>query len=352
MSICKQGGNMKRIGIIFGGRSGEHEVSLLSATSVIEAFDREKFQVVMLGITRTGQWKLYDGPVEKIASGAWEETAQDIDISQLGQLADFMFPVLHGPYGEDGTIQGLFEMLRLPYAGCGVLASALCMDKVSAKKIFEEAGLPTSRYQLVYAEDLETEMEAVLDRIEAELPYVMFVKPSNMGSSVGISKVRTREELRKALLLAAQYDRRIIIEEGINCREVETGVIGNRYAEVAEVGEIVAKLDFYDYTAKYTDDAGTEISVPANLPKRTYEKIRALAKEAYLATDCSGFARIDFFVEKNSGEVYINEINTIPGFTKYSMFPVMWNAAGVSFTELLERIVDFGYERYYAKNNR
>lgn len=343
---------MKKIGVIFGGRSGEHEVSLLSATSVIEAFDPDKFEVVMIGITKEGQWKHYEGPAEKIANGTWEEDARSIEVSQLGQLADFMFPVLHGPYGEDGTIQGLFEMLNLPYAGCGVLASALCMDKVSAKKIFEEAGLPTSRYELVYAEDLDTEMEEILDRIERELPYTVFVKPSNMGSSVGISKVRTRQELCQALRLAARYDRRIIVEEGINCREVETGVIGNHQAEVAAVGEIVAKLDFYDYTAKYTDDAGTEISVPANLPKRIYEKIRTLAKEAYRAADCSGFARVDFFVDKTSGEVYINEINTIPGFTKYSMFPVMWNQVGVSFTELVERIVDFGYERYYAKNNR
>lgn len=343
---------MKKIGVIFGGRSGEHEVSLLSAVSVIEAIDRNKFEVVTIGITRRGQWKLYRGPVENIGTGTWEETAEDIDISKLGEVADFMFPVLHGPYGEDGTIQGLFEMLDLPYAGCGVLASALCMDKVSAKKIFEEAGLPTSRYQLVYAEDLRGDMEGVLEKIEKEIPYAMFVKPSNMGSSVGISKVHNRQELREALLLAAEYDRRIIIEEGLNCREVETGVIGNYEAEVAAVGEITAKKDFYDYTAKYSDDSGTEISMPAKLPKLTYEKIRQLAKEAYRAADCSGFARIDFFVDKTSGEVYINEINTIPGFTRYSMFPVMWNEMGVSFTELIERIVEFGYERYYAKNNR
>lgn len=343
---------MKRIGVIFGGRSGEHEVSLMSATSVIEAMDREKFQVVPIGITREGQWKRYDGPVEEIAKGTWEETAEDLEISKLKEIADFMFPVLHGPYGEDGTIQGLFEMLDLPYAGCGVLASALCMDKVSAKKVFEEAGLPTSRYRLVYGEDLEADMERIVEKIEEEIPYVMFVKPSNMGSSVGISKVHNREELKAALVQAARYDRRIIVEEGIHCREVETGVIGNHYAEVAAVGEIVAKKDFYDYNAKYSDDAGTEISMPADLPKRTYEKIRALAKEAYRATDCSGFARIDFFVDKSSGEVYINEINTIPGFTRYSMFPVMWNQMGVSFPELIERIVDFGYERYYAKNNR
>lgn len=343
---------MKRIGVIFGGRSGEHEVSLLSAASVIEAIDRNKYQVVMIGITREGQWKLYLGELSEIPSGAWEETAEDITVSQLKDLADFIFPVLHGPYGEDGTIQGLFEMLDMPYAGCGVLASALCMDKVSAKKIFEEAGLPTSGYKLVYSEDLAEHMEEIIADIEAELPYVMFVKPSNMGSSVGISKVRNADELRQALLLAAKYDRRIIIEEGIDCREVETGVIGNHKPQVAAVGEIVAKLDFYDYTAKYTDDSGTEISIPAQLPKLTYEKIRTLAKEAYRACDCSGFSRIDFFVDKKTGEVYINEINTILGFTKYSMFPKMWEEMGVGFTELIERIVEFGYERYYAKNNR
>lgn len=343
---------MKRIGVIFGGRSGEHEVSLLSAASVIEAIDRNKYQVVMIGITREGQWKLYLGELSEIPSGAWEETAEDITVSQLKDLADFIFPVLHGPYGEDGTIQGLFEMLDMPYAGCGVLASALCMDKVSAKKIFEEAGLPTSGYKLVYSEDLAEHMEEIIADIEAELPYVMFVKPSNMGSSVGISKVRNADELRQALLLAAKCDRRIIIEEGIDCREVETGVIGNHKPQVAAVGEIVAKLDFYDYTAKYTDDSGTEISIPAQLPKLTYEKIRTLAKEAYRACDCSGFSRIDFFVDKKTGEVYINEINTIPGFTKYSMFPKMWEEMGVGFTELIERIVEFGYERYYAKNNR
>ncbi|SCJ48845.1 D-alanine--D-alanine ligase [uncultured Eubacterium sp.] len=343
---------MERIGVIFGGKSGEHEVSLLSATSVIEAIDREKYDVVMIGITKKGQWKLYGGDVKNLADGSWEETAKDIEASDLKQLADFALPILHGPYGEDGTIQGLFEMLDVPYAGCGVLSSALCMDKVSAKKIFERMGLPTARYKLVYAEDVREDMDSVIKEVEAELPYTLFVKPSNMGSSVGISKVRNREELREALTLAGKYDRRIIVEEGINCREVETGVLGNHKPEVAAVGEIVAKLDFYDYTAKYTDDAGTELSIPAKLPSSTYEEIRGLAKKAYMALDCSGFARIDFFVDKDTGEVYINEINTIPGFTKYSMFPLMWKEAGLSFRELVERIVDLGYERYHAKNNR
>ncbi|MGN0659210.1 MAG: D-alanine--D-alanine ligase family protein [Emergencia sp.] len=343
---------MKRIGVIFGGRSGEHEVSLLSAVSVIEAINRDKYQVVAIGITRKGRWKLFRGETAAIADGSWESDAEEIQPSDIKNLADFALPILHGPYGEDGTIQGLFEMLDMPYAGCGVLSSALCMDKVSAKRIFEREGLPTSRYCLVYGEDVSEDIEAVMDMVEREIPYVMFVKPSNMGSSVGISKVRNRSELADALVLAAKYDRRIIVEEGISCREVETGVLGNRNLEVAAVGEIRASLDFYDYTAKYSDDVGTEISVPADLPKETYERIRTLAKRAFMALDCSGFARVDFFVDKDTGEIYINEINTIPGLTKYSMFPTMWKEMGVSFPDLIERIVDLGYERYYAKNNR
>lgn len=343
---------MERIGVIFGGKSGEHEVSLLSATSVIEAIDRNKYEVVMIGITKKGVWKIFDGDIKAIADGSWENEAKDMEISQLKELCDFALPILHGPYGEDGTIQGLFEMMDIPYAGCGVLASSLCMDKVSAKRMFERAGLPTSRYKLVYGEDIQTDMEDILDEIEEYLPYAMFVKPSNMGSSVGISKVRNRAELREALILAAKYDRRIIIEEGINCREVETGVVGNHRPKVSAVGEIVSSMDFYDYTAKYTDDVGTVLSIPAKLPEGTYEEIRRLAAEAYMTLDCGGFARVDFFVDKETGEVYINEINTIPGFTKYSMFPSMWKEAGVPFRELVERIVNLGYERYHAKNNR
>ncbi len=324
----------------------------MSAASVLEAIDRKKYEAVMVGITREGCWKHFEGAVSDIASGAWERSAREISPVQIKELADFALPILHGPYGEDGTIQGFFEMLDMPYAGCGVLASALCMDKVSAKKIFQKEGIPTSRYHLVYAEDVSQDVEAVMDEIEAELPYIVFVKPSNMGSSVGISKVRNRQELREALMLAAKYDRRIIVEQAVNCREVETGVIGNHHLEAAAVGEITAKLEFYDYTAKYTDDVGTEITIPADLPEATYEEIRSLAVRAYRALDCSGFARVDFFVDRDTGEVYINEINTIPGLTKYSMFPTMWKAVGVPFDKLIERIVDLGYERYHAKNNR
>ncbi len=343
---------MDRIGIIFGGKSGEHEVSLLSAKAVIDSFDRNAHELVLIGITKEGQWKLYEGETEKIADESWEQNAKDFPIHELKEKIDFAFPVLHGPYGEDGTIQGLFEMMDIPYAGCGVLSSSLCMDKVAAKMIFERAGLPSCKYELVNAEDLKNQMQDVLDCIEETLPYPMFVKPSNMGSSVGISKVRNREQLRTGLITAAKYDRRIIVEEGLNCREIETGVVGNYFAEAAAVGEIIQKQDFYDYEAKYTDDAGTVLSIPAKLSEQTYEKIRELAVKAYKIMDCSGFSRVDFFVDKETGEIYLNEINTIPGFTKYSMFPSLWKEAGVGFTELVERIVKLGYERYYAKNHR
>ena len=343
---------MKRIGILFGGKSGEHEVSLLSAAAVAGAIDRNKYEVVMIGITRDGCWKRFSGSLAALPDGSWEKDAEEMQISDLPHIIDFALPILHGPYGEDGTIQGLFEMLGLPYGGCGVLASALCMDKVSAKKIFEMEGIPTCRYELVYAEDLQSDPQSVVSRIEECLPYTVFVKPSNMGSSVGISKVTCREELLAALQLAACYDRRIIVEEGIDCREVETAVLGNHRPEAAAVGEIVASADFYDYRAKYTDDAGTVLSIPANIPAETAEEIRELACRAYKALDCSGYARTDFFIDKKTGKVYINEINTIPGFTKYSMFPLLWKEKGVSFGDLIERIVDLGYERYYAENNR
>lgn len=343
---------MKKIGVIFGGKSGEHEVSLLSATAVIKSIDREKFDVVMIGITKNGQWKLYDGAVDNIADGSWEITAEPMKVGDISDKVDFALPILHGPFGEDGTIQGLFEMLDIPYGGCGVLGSALCMDKICAKEIFIRNNLPTSKYVMALGEDVYENVEKVADMVLANLKYDIFVKPSNMGSSVGISKVRNREELIEALKLAAKYDRRIIVEEGINCREVETGVMGNRVPEAAVVGEIIPKKDFYDYNAKYSDDAGTELSIPADLPEKTSEQIREIAKKAYVALDCAGFARCDFFIDKDTGEIYINEINTIPGFTKYSMFPSLWEATGLPFGKQVERIIELGYERYYAKNNR
>lgn len=342
---------MDRIGVFFGGKSNEHEISLLSAAAVLKAIDKNKHQVVSIGITRTGQWKLFEGDPDKVADGSWEKESSPIDIGDVKDMIDFALPILHGAYGEDGRIQGVFEMLDIPYGGSGVTGSALAMDKVAAKQVFVAAGIPTCAFVLVTAEDLVDGLLEEADRCENELSYPMFVKPANAGSSVGISKVRSKEELKKALLVAAGYDRRVIVEEGINCREVETGVIGNDRPEVACVGEIVANADFYDYNAKYSDDAGTRIMVPADIDKETSEFIRSTALDAYRALDCAGFSRVDFMIDKDSGAVYVNEINTIPGFTKYSMFPLLWGEVGVPFGELIERIVGYGYERYNVKDN-
>ena len=344
--------SLDKIGVIFGGRSGEHEVSLMSAAAVIDAIDKTKHEIVKIGIDHSGKWFLFDGETSEIADGSWEKSASAIKPGDIKNLVDFALPVLHGTFGEDGTIQGLFEMLDIPYAGCGVLASSMCMDKAVAKGIFVQSEIPTCDYKLVYAEDVKRDVCDEAAKIMTKFAGDVFVKPAIMGSSVGISKARNIEELKRALLLAAKFDRRILIEEAVNAREVETGVIGNFYPEVAAVGEIAAAADFYDYEAKYSDDMGTVITVPADLPEATIKKIRKLALRAYRAMSCEGFARIDFFVSRDTGEVYINEINTIPGFTKYSMFPSLWKEAGVGFTDLIERIVELGYERYNDKNKR
>ncbi len=343
---------MKRVGFIFGGRSGEHEVSLMSAAEVIGAADNADFEIVKIGIDKDGKWYLYEGNTAGIACGTWKATAKPLEISTLPEIIDFAFPVLHGPYGEDGTVQGLFEMLGIPYAGCGVLASALCMDKSCAKDIFVKVGLPTCRYKLVFREKLQSYDETKASEILESLGGAAFVKPSNLGSSVGISKAKTPAELLKALEIAAKYDRRIIVEEALDARELETAVIGNSEPQVAEVGEIVASAEFYDYEAKYSDDSGTKLMIPAGIPSHVREEIRDLAAKAYKSLDCAGFARVDFFMERSTGKIYLNEINTIPGFTRYSMFPMLWNEMGVDFTALIGKIVELGYERYNDKNNR
>lgn len=343
---------MKRVGFIFGGRSGEHRVSLMSATEIMLAAGETDIRQVMIGISEEGDWYLYQGAIEDIPSGRWIEGAEPLEISRLKELIDFAFPVLHGPYGEDGSVQGLFEMMGIPYAGCGVLASALCMDKSCAKDIFVKVGLPTCRYKLAFREKLPSYEGKKAEDILKSLGGTVFVKPSNMGSSVGISKARTAEELTGALRLASKYDRRLIIEEALDARELETAVLGNTDIEVAEVGEIAAASEFYDYRSKYSSESGTRLMIPAELPNSVRDRIRDMAAKAYKSLDCAGFARVDFFMERNTGEIYINEINTIPGFTRYSMFPMLWNQAGVGLPALIERIVELGYERYNDKNNR
>lgn len=345
---------MTRLAVIFGGRSDEHDISLMSASSVINALDREKFDIVYIGITKQGDWKLYDGPVSGIESGEWEKSADDFNPWYIKKVADFAFPVLHGPNGEDGTIQGLFEMADIPYAGCGVLASSLTMDKLMAREVFRSRGLPVCEYAAVTKEELNDDKWRLTEKIERELKgkYPVFVKPSNMGSSVGVSKVKCRDDMIYALSEAAKFDRRLIVEEGIDGREFETAVLGNARTEVATVGEIVPSAEFYDYTSKYFDGGKTEVIVPAKIEPDVYAEIRGIAAEAYRATDCAGFARVDFLYDNKRGKVYLNEINTIPGFTKFSMFPLLWQNVGMTYSGLLERIVGLGYERYNAKNNR
>ena len=340
----------KKIGIIFGGKSGEYEVSLLSAASVIRAMNREKFELVFLGITRDGTWKQFFGDVDAIEDGSWIETAWDFSLDRLKETIDFALPVVHGPYCEDGRLQGLLEMLDIPYGGCGVLASAVAMDKGLAKELFLQHNLPICKYILVCKEELQQERSRILEKIETEIGLPCFIKPANMGSSVGISKAADRQELEDGLMLAVRYDRRIVVEEALNCRELETGILGNEDPKAAAVGEILPKGRFYDYSSKYAD-GGASLCIPAHLDSDTYEKIRELAVKAYQAIDGEGYARIDFFIEKDSGRVYLNEINTIPGFTQYSMFPLLWKEAGLEYSELLERIIELGYERYHDKNN-
>ncbi len=343
---------MKRIGVIFGSKSTEHEISLMSAASLLRAMDKEKFQPVTIGITKTGEWRLYNGDFDKIEDGSWEKESTPFRVDDLKKVCDFAFPVLHGLNGEDGTIQGLFEMLDIAYAGCGVTGAAATMDKGVARDIFKCAGVPICKHIAFISAEYKDEPEKIMDEIEKELGLPCFVKPSNMGSSVGITKAHDRAELQKALDEAIRYDRRIVVEESIDAREIEIGVIGNDYPLTAAIGEILPSDEFYSYHAKYFDGGVTKLKIPADITEEQRNKIREYAVKAYKACDCAGFSRVDFFVEKNTGEIYLNEINTIPGFTAFSMFSLLWDEAGVPYAELIERIIDYGYERYNAKNQR
>lgn len=358
---------MMRLGVFFGGRSGEHEVSLMSAAAVIDAIDKTKYDVKTFGITRDGTWLLYDGPTEHIADGSWQKEAEEalrrekekyeFTILSAGgrslrDMIDFALPILHGPYGEDGTIQGLFEMVGIPYGGCDVIGSALAMDKIAAKQVFSAMDLRQVPYVWLEAEDLPEKAEWMERKIKKRLHYPVFVKPANMGSSVGLSKVNRPEELKKAIELACRYDRRIIIEQGIECRELETAILGNHGVEVGAVGEIISDGEYYDYDAKYSGSGRSKLCVPAQITDGQREEIRSAAVKAYKALDCRGYARVDFLLDKNTGEIYLNEINTIPGFTPYSMFARLWEAAGVPFSELVDRIIELGLERYRVKSRQ
>ncbi|MCR1899482.1 D-alanine--D-alanine ligase [Irregularibacter muris] len=345
------------VAVIFGGQSGEHEVSLMSSTNVIEAMDKDRYNVVMIGITKEGKWMIYNGPVEKIKDGQWEKEEEylleDFSIQHpILKKIDVVFPILHGPMGEDGTVQGLFELFNIPYVGCGVLASAVGMDKIYTKTLYEMAGLPQGQYLLIMRRKWQEEQEKAIEKIEGKLDYPIFIKPANMGSSVGITKAHNREELIKGIDQAAQYDRKILLEEFIDCREIECAVLGNEEPKASILGEIIPSNEFYDYEAKYLDGDGSKLLMPAPLDQETTETIQKLAIKAFKAIDGSGLARVDFFVEKNTGKIYINEINTLPGFTNISMYPKLWENTGIPYCQLIDKLIELAQERFEDKKNR
>ncbi len=357
-----------RVGVIFGGRSAEHEVSLVSAASVINALDKDKYEVVPIGITPEGKWlssalaleylkrrKKLDDESAKIllpdpGVTGLVEYGPGHHISKPKAL-DVVFPVLHGSFGEDGTVQGLFELAGIPYVGAGVLGSAVGMDKVVAKQLCERQNIPVVPYVFFLAREYETRREKIIVSIEKSLRYPCFVKPANSGSSVGISKAHTRIELLMAVDLASMYDRKILVEKSIeSAREIEVSVLGNDEPIASVPGEIISSNEFYDYDAKYVDGKSRSI-IPAQLPKGVVKKIQDIAIRCFRATECAGMARVDFLVTRKSNAVFLNEINTIPGFTSISMYPKLWEASGIPYPKLLDRLISLAIERH-RENSR
>ena len=360
-----------KIGVIFGGRSGEHEVSLRSAQSVMAALDRNKYEVVPIGITRSGRW-LTGNVVAALNSGTEEAMAATLlpdpksrslmqmemkethptNMSAVTEL-DVIIPILHGPYGEDGTVQGLLELADIPYVGAGVVGSAVGMDKGIFKQVMIANGIPVLPWRLFSARAWRKDKEVILAEVEAALLYPVFTKPANLGSSVGIRKCHNRAALAAGMDEAAQYDRRVLVEQGINGRELEVSVLGNDEPIASVVGEIRPRREFYDYAAKYLAQPGSpeesELIIPAELDEKTAGDIRALAVQAYKAIDCAGMARVDMLLDRETGTIYLNEINTIPGFTQISMYPKLWEATGISYPELLDRLIDLALERFEEK---
>ena len=361
-----------RVGVVYGGRSGEHEVSLRSAASVIAALDPERYEVVPIAITKSGRW--LSGPdslaqLEEaqrtmsavpdrgrevtIAPDPTRRTLLPLGAGPAGRDAprplDVVFPVLHGTYGEDGTIQGLLELADLPYVGAGVLASATGMDKAAMRSLFRDAGLPLCRW--IVAQTAAETPEAIARRVVETLGFPCFVKPANLGSSVGISKVNDSAALATAIGEAAAYDPKVVIEEAVDAREFECGVLGNERPEASVIGELVPSREFYDYADKYVEQSA-RVVIPAELPAETAAEMRALAVRAFQAVDCSGLARVDFFLDRRSGRVLLNEINTMPGFTSISMFPKLWAATGIDYPALVDRLIQLALERHAARAKR
>ncbi len=363
--MIQQSSRKLRVGVIFGGRSGEHEVSLVSATSVIQALDKEKYEVVPIGITKEGRWISSQEALHMLKSGVGispdmerfllpEPTRQAL-VSLNGEVhpdlrLDVVFPVVHGTYGEDGTLQGLLELANIPYVGAGVLGSALGMDKVIQKQLYKQAGLPVVKYVWFLSKLCMRDSKSVVASIEKSLRYPVFVKPANTGSSVGITKAHNRRELIDGLTLAAEYDRKVIVEQGVkNAREIEVSVLGNDDPIASVPGEIIPSNEFYDYDAKYVDGKSTTV-IPAQLPPSVVKKLQHIAVKAFTTLDAAGMARVDFFVARNTNRIFLNEINTIPGFTSISMYPKLWEASGMTYSALLDRLIALALERHAEKS--
>ncbi len=370
-----------RVGILFGGRSGEHEVSLLSAASILKAIDRRKFDVVPIGITKEGRWLAADdahnllkgdagATVRRLRAGDPEATPGAKLLHEgmptllapmpgpqgpAGKAIDVIFPVLHGTFGEDGTIQGLFELAGIAYVGSGVLGSAAGMDKDAMKRLFAQARLPIVKHVTLLRSDWEKSPRKAVAAIEAALRYPVFVKPANLGSSVGISKVHNRKELAPALDLAAHYDRKLVVEQGVGgktgkARELEVAVLGNDDPQASVVGEIIPGKEFYDYEAKYLSEGSVPV-IPARLTRAETKQIREMAVAAFRACDLSGLARVDFLMEPDGKRrIYLNEVNTLPGFTQISMYPKLWQASGIQYRDLITRLIELAMERQREKN--
>lgn len=350
------------VGLVYGGKSGEHEVSLSTAFAVMNAFDFDKYEIVPFYITKQGTWKVggkltspfADASELKLEGGDGTQAALNAVFSRLygGEEAavDIMFPLLHGTFGEDGTIQGLFEMADIPYVGAGVLASAAGMDKGVMKKLFAEADLPQCEYCYFNHSQWERGSHDLLQGIEDKLGYPCFVKPANLGSSVGISKAKDAEQLRRAIETAFRFDSKIIVEEFVDAREVEVSVLGNDEPMASVPGEIVSSGEYYDYSAKYTDGK-SEMLIPAPVEPDTADRLREFAITAFKAIEGNGITRADFFIRRSDGAIMINEVNTMPGFTPYSMYPLLWRETGVSYRELLDRMIELGLERYERKQS-
>ena len=360
-----------RLGIIFGGRSAEHEVSLRSARSVLKAINRDKYDMTLIGISKAGRWLAGADPLAAFAAGGGPAAAAPEAIlsaepgkrellavtangsagshklSAITEL-DVIFPLLHGPFGEDGTMQGLLELADLPYVGSGVLASALAMDKAMCKQILRAAGLRVTDWLVVTRAEIERDARAVADLAAGRFGFPIFTKPANLGSSVGVVKAHAAGELVAALRESARYDRRVLVEPGINAREIEVSVLGNSAPLASAVGEVVPSREFYDYEAKYLDE-GSRLLIPAPISSETAQQARAAAVAAFLAVDAAGLARVDFLLDRDSGELYLNEINTLPGFTDISMYPKLWEAAGLSYPDLIDRLIVLALERQGEK---